>query len=232
MNVSKRAIVAVAATALALATAGCETDPATGQQTMTRGGKGATAGAVGGALLGGLIGGNATGALVGASIGALAGGGAGAYMDKQERDLRARTAGTGIHVERQGDAIKLEMPSSVTFAFNSSELQPQFMPTLNQVAQTLASYQSTYIQIIGHTDSVGSAAANQKLSEARAASVANYLIGNGVSSARVTIHGMGLTQPIASNDTEEGRAQNRRVEIKLTPIVEQQNGQPNPPAPQ
>jgi outer membrane protein OmpA-like peptidoglycan-associated protein len=229
MNTSKRVMMAVAATALVFSTAGCETDPVTGQQTMTRGGKGAAAGAMGGALLGGLIGGNATGALVGASIGALAGGGAGAYMDKQERQLRAQTAGTGIVVERQGDAIKLEMPSSVTFAFNSAELQPQFMPALNQVAQTLASYQSTYVQVNGHTDSVGSDAANLRLSQQRAQAVANYLAGNGVNQARITTQGFGASQPIATNATEEGRAQNRRVEIRLTPIVQQQNGQPNPP---
>ncbi|MGL4541621.1 MAG: glycine zipper domain-containing protein, partial [Polymorphobacter sp.] len=153
MSFVKKAVMATAAASLLLGTAGCVTDPTTGQQSMTRGGKGAVAGGVGGALLGGLIGGSGTGAAIGGAIGMLAGGAAGSYMDKQERALRAQTAGTGIEVQRQGDVIKLEMPSAVTFDFNSAVLKPEFMPALNKVAQTLAQYQSTYVNVNGFTDS-------------------------------------------------------------------------------
>jgi outer membrane protein OmpA-like peptidoglycan-associated protein len=220
MTIFKQAIMATACASLLLGTAGCVTDPVTGQQSMTRGGKGAVAGAAGGALLGGLIGGSGTGALVGGAIGMLAGGAAGSYMDKQERALRAQTAGTGIEVQRQGDVIKLEMPAAVTFDFNSAELHPEFMPSLNKVAQTLAQYQSTYVNVNGFTDSVGSDAVNMRLSQQRADAVANYLKGNGVNPARITSTGFGPANPVASNATDIGRAQNRRVEIKLTPMTE------------
>jgi len=220
MTMFKTAIMATAAASLMLGTAGCVTDPVTGQQSMTRGGKGAVAGAAGGALLGGLIGGSGTSAAIGGALGMLAGGAAGSYMDKQERALRAQTAGTGIEVQRQGDVIKLEMPSAVTFDLNSSTLQPQFMPALNKVAATLAEYQSTYVAVNGFTDSTGGDALNMRLSQARAEAVANYLKGNGVNAARITATGFGPAQPVASNATEEGRAQNRRVEIKLTPITQ------------
>lgn len=219
MFMLKHAVMATAAASLMLGTAGCVTDPNTGQQTMTRGGKGAMAGVAGGALLGGLIGGNATGAVVGGALGMLAGGAAGSYMDKQERALRQQTAGTGIEVQRQGDVIKLEMPSAVTFDVNLSTLQPQFMPALNKVAQTLGEYQSTYVAVDGYTDSTGGDALNMRLSQARADAVANYLKGNGVSAARIMATGYGPAHPVASNASEEGRAQNRRVEIKLTPIT-------------
>ena len=214
-----------AAAGIALTATGCATDPTTGQQSLTRGGKGALAGAAGGALIGGALGGG-KGAAIGAAVTALAGGAVGGYMDKQERQLRAQTAGTGIEVERQGDAILLEMPSAVTFDFNSAQLKPEFMPSLNKVAQTLASFQSTYVNISGFTDSIGSDAVNLRLSQQRAQSVADYLIGNGVSASRIVTKGFGAANPVASNDTDVGRAQNRRVEIKLTPITEQNAGQP------
>ena len=214
-----------AAAGIALTATGCATDPTTGQQSLTRGGKGALAGAAGGALIGGALGGG-KGAAIGAAVTALAGGAVGSYMDKQERQLRAQTAGTGIEVERQGDAILLEMPSAVTFDFNSAQLKPEFMPSLNKVAQTLASFQSTYVNISGFTDSIGSDAVNLRLSQQRAQSVADYLIGNGVSASRIVTKGFGAANPVASNDTDAGRAQNRRVEIKLTPITEQNAGQP------
>ncbi len=198
----------------------CVTDPETGQQRTNNAGRGALAGGAGGALIGGGIGGNGTGAVIGGVVGALLGGAAGGYMDKQERDLRARTAGTGIGVERQGDNIRLEIPSGVTFDFNSAALRPGFRATLDQVAQTLTSYPSTYVDVGGHTDSIGSDAINQRLSEDRAFTVATYLEQRGVARARIQPRGFGKTMPIASNETDEGRAQNRRVEIRLTPITE------------
>lgn len=220
MNTALR--LAIVATMASLATA-CVTDPGTGRQEVSRAGKGAAVGAAGGALLGALLGGrrNRTETIVGAGIGAIAGGALGGYMDKQERDLRARTAGSGIDIERRGDEINLRMPSGVTFDFNSSAVKSEFRPVLNNVAQTLASYQSTFVDISGHTDSIGTAAVNQRLSEERARAVADYLSYQGVNRARLATQGFGKTQPIASNDTDAGRGENRRVEIKISPVTQQ-----------
>ena len=112
------------------------------------------------------------------------------------------------------------MPAGITFPVDSYALQPAVQGTLNQVAQTLASYNQTYIDVLGHTDSTGSDAYNQTLSQRRAQSVADYLSSRGVARARMGIRGYGETQPIASNDTEAGRAQNRRVEIKVVPVTQ------------
>ncbi len=211
------------ALASSLAIAGCVTDPETGHQQLSRAGGGALLGAGGGALLGAILGGrnNRTETIIGAGIGAIAGGAVGGYMDKQERELRARTANTGIEVERRGDEINLRMPAGVTFDFNSSTVKPEFRPALNQVAQTLASYQSTFVDVSGHTDAIGTDAINQRLSEQRAQAVADYLSYQGVNRARLATRGYGKTMPIASNDTDAGRAQNRRVEIHLSPVSEQ-----------
>ena len=213
----------VALLAGTLALTGCVTDPDTGQRGLSRSGGGALAGAGAGALLGALLGGrnNRAEVLIGSGIGAIAGGAIGGYMDKQERELRARTANTGIEVERQGDEINLKLPSGISFDFNSAAVKPEFRPVLDQVAQTLASYQSTFVDISGHTDSIGSDAVNQRLSEQRAKAVADYLGYQGVNAARVATRGFGKTYPIASNDTEQGRAENRRVEIKLSPVTQQ-----------
>jgi outer membrane protein OmpA-like peptidoglycan-associated protein len=216
-----------------LSLAACVTDPETGQTGMTRAGGGALAGAGAGALLGAILGGsnNRAEVLIGTGIGALAGAGIGSYMDRQERELRARTAGTGIEVERKGDEINLKLPAGISFDFNSAAIRPEFRPSLDQVAQTLASYQSTFVDVMGHTDSIGSVAVNQRLSEQRAQSVADYLSFQGVNRARIATRGYGKTMPIASNDTEEGRAQNRRVEIRLVPITENDmNNRPGQPA--
>ena len=217
----RKLLLAGCATSLMLGTAGCVTDPATGDQRLNRAGTGALGGAAGGAILGGLIGGNGTGAVIGGALGALTGGAVGSYMDKQERDLRARTANTGIGVYRRGDEIRLDIPSGVTFDFNSAALRPDFRHSLDQVAQTLTSYQSTYVNVGGHTDAIGSDAINQRLSEARANTVADYLVQRGVAPQRIATRGFGKSQPIASNETEEGRARNRRVEINLVPITDQ-----------
>ena len=200
----------------------CETDPNTGQQSMTRAGSGALIGGGTGAMLGALIGGrDARGAaIIGAGIGAIGGAAIGSYMDRQERELRARTANTGIEVERQGENINLRLPAGVTFDFNSAMLRPEFRASLDQVAQTLAAYPSTFVDVMGHTDSIGTDAANQRLSEQRAQTVADYLGFQGVNRARIAARGYGSRFPVASNDTEEGRAQNRRVEIRLSPVTE------------
>ncbi|WP_294301737.1 OmpA family protein [uncultured Sphingomonas sp.] len=202
-------------------TSACVTDPETGERKISRAGIGAVGGAVGGYLLGDLVGGrrDRTEKIVGAGIGALAGAGIGAYMDKQERDLRARTAGTDVQVIRQGDELVLNMPSGITFGYDRADIQPQFRPTLDQVADVLSQYNSTYVDVYGHTDSTGADAYNQTLSERRATAVADYLAGHGVNPARLGTRGFGETQPIASNATEDGRAANRRVEIKIVPVT-------------
>ena len=213
---------AIAALGTLLATAACTTDPYTGQQRINRTAVGIGVGALGGYLLGDLVGGNHDrGAkLAGVGIGAIAGGAAGYYMDRQEAELRRQTAGTGVDVYRSGDDLILRMPSGITFDVDRYDIQPQFQSTLNQVAQTLSSYNQTYIDVLGHTDSTGSDAYNQALSERRAQSVADYLSSHGVARARVGTRGYGETQPIATNDSEPGRAQNRRVEIKIVPVTQ------------
>jgi len=210
------------ALAALVTTSACVTDPETGQRKMSKAAIGGIGGALGGYLLGDLVGGrrDRTEKIVGAGIGALAGAGVGAYMDAQERKLREQTAGTGVDVIRDGNDLLLRMPSGITFAFDSSDVQPQFQPTLNEVASTLTQFPKTYIDIYGHTDNVGSATYNQGLSERRAQSVASYLTTRGVQSARMATRGFGLTQPITTNSTEEGRAANRRVEIKIVPVTE------------
>ncbi len=175
-----------------------------------------------GAVAGLLSGGDATErrqrALVGAGVGGLAGGAIGAYQDRQEADLRRQMQGTGVDVVRNGDNITLNMPGSVTFAFDKSEVQPQFYPVLDNVAGTLQQYNQTIIEVAGHTDSVGADAYNQQLSQKRAEAVASYLNSRGVMRDRMITVGAGETRPVASNDTESGRAQNRRVEITLVPV--------------
>ncbi|MES2336723.1 MAG: OmpA family protein [Pseudomonadota bacterium] len=211
-----------AALAAMTLTSACVTDPETGQRTISKAAIGGIGGAVGGYLLGDLVGGrrDRTEKILGAGIGGLAGAGIGAYMDKQERDLRARTAGTDVQVIRQGDDLVLNMPSGITFAYNDATVQPQFRPTLDQVAQVLSQYNQTYVDVYGHTDSSGSDAYNQTLSERRATSVADYLASHGVQSARLGTKGYGESQPIASNQTPDGQAANRRVEIKIVPVTQ------------
>ncbi len=223
MLMSRRVTAAFAAALLAT-TAACVTNPETGEREFpTRTVIGAGIGAVGGYLLGDLIGGrrDRTERIVGAGIGAIAGGAIGQYMDRQEQELRRRTEGTGVVVERSGDELILTMPSGITFAFDRYDIQPQFRPTLDQIAQTLTAYPQTMIDIYGHTDSVGTDAYNQTLSENRARSVASYLGTRGVQSVRMATRGFGETQPIADNATEEGRAANRRVEIRIVPVQQQ-----------
>lgn len=205
---------------------GCATtDPYSGQtqrsSTATGTGIGAAVGAAAGALSGSGSTSRRDRALIGAAVGAAAGAGIGVYMDRQEQELRESMRGTGVDVERRGDDIVLNMPSSVTFGFDSSELTVQARNALNDVANILTQYTDTRVNVVGHTDSTGSVSYNQQLSERRAEAVGNYLAQSGVMSNRLYITGDGPHQPVASNATEEGRAQNRRVEITLSPIQEQ-----------
>lgn len=215
----------IAPLAAAMLVAGCATsDPYGGEtqrnKTLTGAGIGAAVGAAAGALSGSGSTSRRDRALIGAAVGAAAGGGIGAYMDRQEEQLRERMQGTGIEVDRQGDDIVLNMPSSVTFGFDSSDITSQARSALDDVAEVLREYPETLVNIAGHTDSTGSADYNQRLSERRAEAVGNYLAQSGVQRQRLSMRGYGLTQPVASNDSESGRAQNRRVEITLSPMQE------------
>ena len=219
MTRHKTSLLIVTAACVALAGCAATEDFATNpDKQKTR--QGAAIGAAGGAVVGLLIDGGWKGALIGAGVGALAGGAVGNYQDKQEAKLRQQMAGTGVDVVRKGDNITLDMPGNVTFALNSAQLNPQFDPVLDKVAATLVEYNQTMIQVAGHTDSTGSRDYNMKLSEQRAMSVKNYLASRGVPANRMVTVGAGPDYPVASNDTPEGRAQNRRVEITIVPVTE------------
>lgn len=216
-----RTLTATAVVGALVLTAACTTNPQTGNQRVSRTAIGAVAGAVGGYLLGDLIGGrnDRTERIVGAGIGAIAGGAVGAYMDRQEADLRRQTAGTGVDVIRHGDDLVLRMPSSVTFDVDQAVVKPQFFSVLDEVGRTLNAYNQTYIDVLGHTDTTGSHQHNQGLSERRAAAVASYLSSRGVAPARMATRGFGETAPLYfPDDTELQRAANRRVEIKIVPF--------------
>jgi outer membrane protein OmpA-like peptidoglycan-associated protein len=195
------------------------TNPYTGQQQTTNTAKGAGIGAAAGAVIGALAGGSRKSALIGAGVGVLAGGAVGNYMDKQEAQLRQQLQGTGVSVTRNGDNLILNMPGNVTFATNQSDVNASFYPVLNSVALVLKQYEKTMIDVVGHTDSTGSMQLNMQLSQARAASVGMYLQNQGILAQRIQTQGVGPQYPIASNDTPEGRAQNRRVELILRPLT-------------
>ncbi|MDE2596062.1 MAG: OmpA family protein [Sphingomonadales bacterium] len=205
-----------------VAVSGCVTDPNTGQRKVSRTAIGGAGGVLAGALLGGLIGGK-TGRIVGAGIGGVAGAAVGYQMDKQIKELKEQTAGSGIDVTPtdNGSAILVNLPDGVTFDVGSATLKPEFRATLDQIAQSMNQYPNSLIDVYGHTDSTGSDAYNQTLSENRARTVANYLASKGVAAARIRSQGFGETTPIASNDTPEGRAKNRRVEIKIVPVTQE-----------
>lgn len=148
------------------------------------------------------------------------GAGVGGYMDYQEKKLREQLANTGVEVQRDGNQIKLTMPENVTFATGRYDLSAQAQNSLNGAAQTLATYVDTTLTIVGHADSTGTDAYNIPLSQNRANAVAQYLNAKGVAMSRMTVLGRGSTQPIATNATPEGRAQNRRVEILINPVAQ------------
>ncbi len=181
--------------------------------------KGAGIGALSGAVIGVIAGDNRKSALIGAGIGALAGGGIGYYMDVQEAKLRQELESTGVSVTRSGNSIVLNMPGNITFDTASSNISADFYRVLGSVAKVINEYEKTYVDIYGHTDSVGKASYNMSLSQQRADSVSRYLQTRQVLPQRIITRGLGEDHPIASNTTEHGRSQNRRVEIRLTPLT-------------
>lgn len=221
MNTSRIVISSLCAVSL-LGLSACVTDPNTGQQKVSRTAIGAGGGALAGMLLGGLIGGG-TGRIIGAGIGGIAGGAYGYTLDKQIKQLKEQTAGTGVDVTPvdNGQAILVNLPEGVTFDVGSYSLKPEFRATLDKVADSLKQYPDSLIDVYGHTDSTGSDAYNQTLSENRARTVANYLQMQGVNPSRIRSQGYGETMPVADNATEEGRRKNRRVEIKIVPVTQE-----------
>ena len=217
------AITLVSITALS----GCTTfDPYTGEEKTTNTAKGAGIGASAGLVISYLANKDKSAAernkrmLRDAGIGAIAGGGVGYYMDTQEAKLRKQLRSTGVSVERDGDNINLVMPGNITFPTNGSELKTDFYNVLDSVALVLEEFDKTIIVVAGYTDSKGSDAYNQTLSEGRAKSVANYLMAKKIVAARFETVGFGEKNPVADNNTEEGRTLNRRVELTLLPITE------------
>ena len=207
----KQHLTLLAASAAVLLATGCANMDDTQRRTATGAGVGALAGAVIGSATGGSAG---TGAVVGAGVGAL-----GPYiwsqnMERQKREMVQATQGTGVAVTQTADnQLMLNIPSDISFAVGRSDIQSNFAPVLDQFAQSLRNNPATEVRIVGHTDSSGSDAVNNPLSVDRAASTRSYLASRGVDSRRITIDGMGERYPIATNDTAEGRARNRRVEI-------------------
>jgi outer membrane protein OmpA-like peptidoglycan-associated protein len=213
----------VAGTAVMLLATACQTtDPYTGETKVSNTAKGAGIGAAAGAVIGAISGDDARErrqrALIGAGVGGLAGAGVGAYMDKQEAELRKRLEGTGVSVTRKGDNITLNMPSNITFKTGSADLDSRFFKVLDSVSLVLKKYDQTIVEVAGHTDSVGSEQMNQSLSERRAGTVSQYLVSKGIKQERMIVIGAGETRPVASNDSDEGRALNRRVELTLLPL--------------
>lgn len=187
-----------------------------GTRKVSKTGIGAGIGAAAGAVIGQVIGKDTKGTLIGTAGGAAVGAAIGNIFDRQEKELKDKLKGTGVEVKRTGEGeIKLTAPENITFDINSYVIKPQFRNTLDSVATVLKTYPDSTIIISGHTDTTGNDAINNPLSVNRASSVESYLASQGISSSRMTSRGYGSKQPIASNATEAGRAQNRRVEIAI-----------------
>ncbi|ODQ01709.1 MULTISPECIES: OmpA family protein [Salinivibrio] len=203
-------LTAVAVLTASLALTGCES--------MSNTQKGATIGAITGAIVGKSTS-NHKGkrAFIGAAIGAIGGAAVGNYMDQQEQAFREELAGSGIQVVREGDNIRLIMPSNITFGLDQDAIAADFYPKLNAIANVMRKYDKTFLSIEGHTDDTGAAAYNQRLSERRAMSVKRYLASQSIDNARLYTSGFGETRPLVANNSAANRALNRRVEIQIVP---------------
>lgn len=216
----KKTLIAVALSTTMVA--GCATQDAyTGEEQTSNTVIGSVIGTVAGAATGAATsssGDREKGMMIGAAAGGLLGAGAGQYMDRQEAQLRKRLEGTGVRVKRDGNNIELIMPGNITFDVDQSNIRSSFYDVLDSVVLVVKEFDQTAIAVGGHTDSTGSFEYNQQLSEKRAQSVAQYMLNNNVAQGRVHTTGYGPRFPIASNDNEQGRQQNRRVEIDLMPM--------------
>lgn len=207
---------------------------ATGLATMVLGGcaqlnlpdNNTSRGAAIGAVVGGVAG-KATGnhknkrIALGAVLGALGGAAIGRYMDNQQAALEQQLAGSGVQIYRDGDILKLQLPAAITFATGRSDIRGDLYPVLNDLAKVLAEYDKTLLVITGHTDDTGSRTTNMNLSQQRADQVKNYLLAQRVDARRVVTQGVGPDQPLVSNSSDQNRAQNRRVEIQIEPLLNQ-----------
>jgi len=223
---ARRSIISLLIAALLFTgTTACVTDPYTGEKRIS---KTALGGLFGAGLGAGVAAGIAAlagkdaakAALIGAGSGFVGGAAVGGYMDYQDAKLRRFLEGTGVRVVRVGNEITLSMPSNITFQTDSDTLSPDFLDIMHSVSLVLTEYDKTIIEIMGHTDSTGSEAYNLALSLRRSQSVANHLSGKGVNSLRVLTEGFGEQYPVSSNDTEQGRLLNRRVELRLSPLTQ------------
>ena len=217
--------VGAAVLGVVIAVSACTTlDPYTREERTSHAQREAVIGAAAGAAVG-LITGDSSmerkkRALVGAGLGALAGAGVGTYQDRQEAALRKELESTGVSVTRSGDNITLNMPGNITFRTDSADLNASFFEVLNSVAKVVNQFEQTVIEVAGHTDSTGSNAYNQQLSERRSSAVAAYLETRNVRADRIITVGAGEAHPVATNDTPEGRQLNRRVELTLVPLTD------------
>jgi outer membrane protein OmpA-like peptidoglycan-associated protein len=212
--------------AVTVAVSGCTSDgSASGKRGMTNMEAGAAIGAAGGAAVGALVTKkHLKGALVGAVGGGLAGGAVGAYMDSQKKDLdkslkQEREAGAIKVVKLDNDVVKIVMTGQTAFETDSATIKPGFQSTMDKLSDVVIRYGKTALTITGHTDSRGTPQHNLDLSQRRAQAVYDYFVSKDVNPARLVAQGKGETEPVASNDSDAGRRQNRRVEILVEPVV-------------
>jgi outer membrane protein OmpA-like peptidoglycan-associated protein len=206
-------LITIAMATAALTLAGCANPDGTANQPGT----GAIIGGLTGAAAGQIIGGDTRATVIGGAVGAAVGGAIGAQMAAQERELRSSLAGTGADITNTGSQLRVILPEAVTFPTASSVVDPGFRPALRAVSDSLRQHPASTVRVVGHTDNVGSAAYNNQLSQERAMAVARELIAAGTAASRISVSGRGFYEPITSNATAAGRAQNRRVEIVITP---------------
>ncbi|MBA2689185.1 MAG: OmpA family protein [Burkholderiales bacterium] len=210
--------VRISAALFAALLAGCAAD-GSNQRTVI----GAGTGAVLGGVLGKQVGGDRKGTAIGAVAGGVIGGLVGRQMDEQKRKLEQATQGTGIQVTKRDDnSLLMNVPNEISFDTDRADIKPAFRSTLDKVASVLNENTATNIMIVGHTDSTGTSNHNQALSFNRANSTRTYLASRSVGAGRMAVDGRGESQPIASNDTSDGKARNRRVEIAILPPPERQ----------
>ncbi len=187
----------------------------------------AKTGAVLGALAGAAIGNqsdNKNGKIIGAALGGIAGYKVGQYQDRQQKELETaladELANNMIEISRlENDILRVNLSSEASFDVNKADLKPPFYPSLDKLSEVLAKYDQTEVKVLGHTDSTGEESYNQVLSERRSAAVASYLRNGGIQEIRLSTEGLGESAPRAPNDSAANRAQNRRVEIDLIPVV-------------
>lgn len=211
----RRSVLLVSLLSTSLVMAGC----ASTEYSNTT--KGAAIGAVVGAVAGKATGNHKDKRLViGAAVGALAGAAVGSYMDKQEKALNEELSGSGVKVVREGDKLRLDIPAQLTFEVNRSDIRANLYPVFNDIAKVLRDYEKTMLVVAGHTDDTGPYQYNMNLSQQRSDSVKQYLVAQNVQAIRIETQGYGPNYPIVPNNSDANRAQNRRVEIHIEPIVE------------